>query len=89
VNADETGKVEKAIKEMRNKQAMRNDVLRLLGENGFRLIRQPSTTQAYMKLRNYSGISVKLQSLPYRRSKKLQKAATNAQSATSHTQQML
>ena len=81
-------KVEKTIKEMRNKKATRNDVpgdiLKLLGEKGFRLIRQLSTT--YMKLHNYSRIAVKLQSLPYRRSKNLHKAATIAQSATLHTQ---
>jgi hypothetical protein len=83
-------KVEKAIKEMRNEKATRNDmsgdILKLLVENGFRLIRQLSTT--YMKLHNHSRISVKLPSLPYR-SKKLQKVATIAQSATSRTQQML
>jgi hypothetical protein len=85
------GKLEKAIKEMWNKKATRNDVpgdiLKLLEENDFRLIRQLSTT--HMKLHNYSRISVKLQSLPYRGSKKLKIAATIAQSATSHTQQML
>jgi hypothetical protein len=84
-------KVEKAIKEMRNKKATRNyvpgDILKLLGENGFRLIRQLSTT--YMELHNYSRIPVKLQSLPYKRSKKLQKVATIVQSATSHTRQIL
>jgi hypothetical protein len=83
--------VERAIMEMRNKKATKNyvpgDILELLGENGFRLIRQLSTT--YMKLHNSSRISLKLQSLPYSRSKKLQKAATIAQSATLHTHQML
>lgn len=72
-------KVEKAIKEMRNKKATRNDVhgdiLKLLEENGFKLIRQLSTT--YMKLHNYATISVKLQSLPYRGSKKLKKSSDN------------
>ena len=72
-------KVEKAIKEMRNKKATRNDVhgdiLKLLEENGFKLIRQLSTT--YMNLHNYATISVKLQSLPYRGSKKLKKSSDN------------
>jgi len=46
----------------------------LLGVNGFRLIRQSTTC---MKLHNYSRISVKLQSLPCSRSKKLQKTSDN------------
>jgi len=53
-------KVQKAIKDVRNKTSTRNDVPgdipKLLEENGFRLITELSTT--YMKLNNYSSISV-------------------------------
>jgi hypothetical protein len=57
------------------------DVLRLLGENGLRLMTNWSTT--YMKMERGPRISVKLQWSPLR-SQKLQNAATNAKSASLH-----
>jgi hypothetical protein len=73
--------VEKAIKEMRDKKAtgdndIPGDVPKLLGEDGLKLMTQRINITYVTG--EWPVISLKLQCLPYRRSPKLQNAATIA-----------
>jgi hypothetical protein len=84
--------LEKAIKEIWTKKAtgdgdIPGDVLKLLGDDSLRLMKQLINNVQYMKLESGPRISLKLQSLPQRQIKKLQNAAIMAQSASSYIQQ--
>ena len=94
VDTDEKGpyilqsEVEKAIKEMRNKKAtgdddVPGDVLKLLGEDGLKIMTRLITTM-YETGEWPKDFTEKLQWFPQRRSHKLQNAVTIAQSALLH-----